>query len=184
VKADIDKAIFRPGAATALAPVVACALLAACVLLAACGAAESPRADADAQAAAFAAMDSVYERFARAYRLGEPDSVLALYADDPLYLPGQGDIRRGRETLRGQFDFLERIREADASAHIGFETVARRASGELAFDVGSYTLEVEQADGSGGPLNRGKFATVWERSEERAWRIRVDSFSPAPPAAE
>lgn len=136
MRAGIGRPIFRPGTAAAMAPLAAFTLLAPFALLAACGAGESQPAEAEAQAAAFAAMDSVYERLARAYRLGEPDSVLALYADDPLYLPGQGDVRRGREALRGQFDFLERIREADATGRIGFETVTRRASGQLAFDVG------------------------------------------------
>lgn len=148
----------------------------------ACGGVGSSAAEAPGKvAAASAAMDSAYERFARAYRLGDPDSVLALYAEDPLYLPGQGDIRRGRQEVRSQFGFLERIREGGGTAQIGFESVARHASGDLAFDVGYYTLQVERADGSAGPPSRGKFTTVWERGADGAWRIRIDSFSPAAP---
>lgn len=170
----------RPGTTgTASRPLAALALLA---VVAACGGADPSGDDAAAEtAAASAAMDSVYERFARAYRLGEPDSVVVLYADAPLYLPARGDIRRGRKALRDEFGFLRAIQERGGTAHISFESVARRASGELAFDVGYYTLRVEQADGTLREPNRGKFTTVWERGPDGRWRIRIDGFSPAPP---
>jgi ketosteroid isomerase-like protein len=159
-------------------------------VLAGCGGGEPSGGDAASNAAAepaaetaaaSAAMDVVYERFARAYRLGEPDSVLALYTDAPLYLPARGDIRRGHGELRRQFDFLRSIRESGGTARISFESVTRRASGDLAYDVGYYTLQVERADGTLREPNRGKFTTVWERGPDGSWRIRIDSFSPAPP---
>lgn len=170
-------------------PVLAGVVVLAAVL-AACDGADPSGGDATSStaeepasetAAASAAMDVVYERFAQAYRLGEPDSVLTLYADAPLYLPARGDIRRGHGELRRQFDFLRSIRESGGTAHISFESVARRASGDLAYDVGYYTLQVERADGTLRPPSRGKFTTVWERDPDGRWRIRIDSFSPAPP---
>lgn len=128
-----------------------------------------------------AAMDAVYERFTRAYRLAEPDSVVALYTDDALYLPAGGDIRRGKETLRGEFGFLDSIRDGGGEALIEFESVDRGASGDLAYDIGHYRLRVERGDGTTTDPSRGKFATVWKRGADGAWRIHVDSFSPAPP---
>lgn len=130
---------------------------------------------------AFAAMDAVYERFTRAYRLGEPDSVVVLYSDDPLYLPGRGGILQGVEALRSQFGFLDAIRSRSATAHISFESVGRGASGDLGWDVGYYTLQVADADGTRSPASRGKFTTVWQRDADGEWRIHVDGFSPAPP---
>ena len=136
---------------------------------------------ADDETAAFAAMDSTYERFARAYRLGSPDSVVALYTDEPLYLPGRGEVVQGKQELRSQFAFLDRIRADSGTARISFESVDRGTSGDLAWDVGYYTLTVEHADGSRSEPSRGKFTTVWLRDDAGAWRIHVDAFSPAPP---
>lgn len=133
----------------------------------------------DPEERAFAAMDAVYERFARAYSLGEPDSVVVLYADNPLYLPGRGPIIEGRESLRTQFGFLERAREQGSTPHISFESVGRGASGDLAWDVGYYTIEIETENGSRLPSNRGKFTTIWQRGTDGQWRILVDGFSPA-----
>lgn len=165
----------RPHRGTAAASLAALAL----VPLLACGPAD-PGADPGHEPI-FAAMDSAYDRFVRAYRLGEPDSVVALYTDTPLYLPGRGSVVEGREGLRSQFDFLERIRADSATAHISFSSVDRGASGDLAWDVGYYTLEVEHPDGSRSDPSRGKFATVWRRDAEGRWRIHIDAFSPAPP---
>lgn len=171
---------LRPIRALALRRFIG-AVLAALALspLVGCGPAD-PAAER-AREPAFAAMDSVYDRFVRAYRLGRPDSVVALYTDTPLYLPGRGSVVEGREGLRSQFSFLERIRADSATAHLSFSSVDRGASGDLAWDVGYYTLEVEQRDGSRSEPSRGKFTTVWRRDAEGRWRIHVDAFSPAPP---
>jgi|GEM_PF-405173 len=127
------------------------------------------------------AIDRQYERFRRAYLLGQPDSVLVLYTDDALYLPAQGDVRRGQAQLRGQFGFLDGIRQRGARAHIRFESIDRDVDGSLAYDIGYYTLRVENADGTMSEPSRGKFTTVWRRGADGVWRIHADSFSPAPP---
>lgn len=129
---------------------------------------------------ASAALDSHYDRFTRAYALAEPDSVVALYTDEALYLPAGGDVRRGKETLRGEFAFLDALREGGGKARIAFESLDRGGSGDLAYDVGYYRIQIEQADGTTEPASRGKFATVWKRGADGKWRIHVDSFSPAP----
>lgn len=134
----------------------------------------------ESRSEAFAAMDSVYRRFIRAYALGEPDSVIVLYTDAPLYLPGSGDIRQGVDELRAEFGFLRGLREAERVPRIQFESIERDASGDLAYDVGYYRLQVELADGSTLPETRGKFTTFWRRGSDGSWRIHVDSFSPAP----
>jgi ketosteroid isomerase-like protein len=154
-------------------PLSLAALLVASALAAHADGQEKPWVDS--------AMNGVYERFARAYRLGLPDSVVVLYTDQPLYLPGQGPVLEGREALRSQFAFLDQLRRNGATAHITFESVARGSSGQIAYDVGYYTIVVEQADGTRRPPNRGKFTTVWRRDAEGLWRIHVDGFSPAPP---
>lgn len=142
--------------------------------------AEPPSLAGESRSEAFAAMDSVYRRFIRAYALGEPDSVIVLYTDAPLYLPGSGDIRQGVDELGAEFGFLRGLREAEGVPRIQFESIERDASGDLAYDVGYYRLQVELADGSTLPETRGKFTTFWRRGSDGSWRIHVDSFSPAP----
>jgi ketosteroid isomerase-like protein len=134
----------------------------------------------DDEARASAAMDSVYARFTRAYALGEPDSVVALYTDRPLYLPARADeVLVGRHALREQFGFLEDVRTSGRTSRIRFESVDRGASGDVGYDIGYYHLHVEEGDGSASPASRGKFVTVWRRGADGRWRIHADGFSPA-----
>lgn len=62
-------------------------LLVCLFLTAACGGAPPASPSTTDAEAVSASMDTVYECFTRAYRLGEVDSVAVLYADAPLYLP-------------------------------------------------------------------------------------------------
>lgn len=147
----------------------------------ACSPAPSPHVQ-DPPAEALAAMDSVYARFARAYALGEPDSVVALYTDTPMYLPaGAQAVLVGRASLREQFGFLTDLRSRGATARITFESVDRGSSGDLGYDVGYYHLQVAEGERPPGPAARGKFVTVWRRGADGRWRIHVDGFSPAGP---
>lgn len=158
--------------------------LAALLVVAACTAPahdgeNAQEAPAD-EARVSAAMDSVYARFTQAYALGEPDSVLALYTDRPLYLPaGADEVLQGREALRTQFGFLADAREAGRTLRIRFESVDRGASAGVGYDIGYYLLHAETVDGSPGPASRGKFVTVWLRGPDGRWRIHADGFSPA-----
>lgn len=159
--------------------------LAALLVVAACAAPgdgdrENPQGAPADEARVSAAMDSVYARFTRAYAVGEPDSVLALYTDRPLYLPARADeVLQGREALRTQFGFLADARAAGRTLRIRFESVDRGASGGVGYDVGYYHLHAETADGALGPASRGKFVTVWLRGPDGRWRIHADGFSPA-----
>lgn len=155
-------------------------LIAAAVLMGCSGTGGVPDIGEDIPSEAFAAMDSVYQRFIRAYELGEPDSVAVLYTDEPFYLPASGDVRRGPDELRGELGFLVALREMGRVPRLRFESIERGASGDLAFDIGYFHLRVELEDGSWLPETRGKFTTVWRRGSEGSWRIHVDGFSPAP----
>lgn len=128
-----------------------------------------------------AAIDSVYHRFSRAYTLLEADSVADLYTEDALYLPATGDVIRGRPAIRANFDnFFRSVGESGSRLRISFVTLDRRTGGDLAYDVGYYTLESGPA-GMIPTVSRGKFTTVWRKGLDGVWRIHVDAFSPAPP---
>ncbi len=157
-------------------------------LLAGCGDGEDGRTRPDAAASDpapedRAAIDSVYHRFSRAYDLLDADSVAGLYTEDALYLPAGGDLIRGRRAIRADFsNFFDELREQDVALRISFSTVDRHLTGDLAYDVGYYTLESAPSGREGSPpvVSRGKFTTVWRKGVDGTWRIHVDAFSPAP----
>lgn len=127
--------------------------------------------------AANQAIDEVYRRFSDAYRQLAADSVGALYTDDALYLPPEGDIVRSRLAITERFKgFFEAVRQQGRSVRITFTSVDRLFTRDLAVDVGYYELVTDSAGRRVGTL-RGKFVTFWRRDPFDTWRIHVDSHS-------
>lgn len=126
-----------------------------------------------------ARLDSVYAVFTRAYAEADVDLLMdSVYAADGFYLPPNSPILRGQENFRGQFEgFLGPMAErGEPGPRISFDIVDRTISGDLAYDIGVYTLRPADApeDAEGG---QGKFIVIWKRGADGQWRIHADGYS-------
>lgn len=126
------------------------------------------------------APDEPYARFAAAYGALDAEQVSRLYTADALYLPPAGDILRGRAAIRERYtQGFQADRERRHTRRITFELVDRVAAGDARNDVGYYTITTTAPDGHQEAF-RGKFVKIWRRDADGVWRIRTDSYSPAP----
>lgn len=150
-------------------------------LLVAC----SPQISSDApndQPVVSGELDAVYAVFTRAYAEADVDLLMdSVYAPDGYYLPPNGAILEGQDAFRGQFEgFLGPIAErGEPGPSISFDIRDRSISGDLAYDIGVYTLRPPDA-AVDAPGNRGKFIVIWKRNAAGDWRIHADGFSPLP----
>lgn len=119
------------------------------------------------------AFDRVYEAFSRAYREGDPAGVTALYAADAFYLAPGDSIARGE--VGRHFAWLSSF-EPGTGPVIEFEIVDRAVAGDLAYDIGYYTIRAPDAPAGSG--SGGKFVVIWKRGADGEWRIHADGFSP------
>ncbi|MGI9039353.1 MAG: YybH family protein [Gemmatimonadota bacterium] len=140
--------------------------------------AESRQGAAATDSATIARLDAVYETFVRAYHEADVDLLMReVYAEDGFYLPPNQPILSGQGEFRQSFaGFLDRFREAgDPGPDISFNIVDRDIEGDLAYDIGIYTLRpAGDAEATG---NRGKFIVIWKRNAAGEWRIHADGFS-------
>lgn len=126
-----------------------------------------------------AELDSVYATFSRAYADADVDLLMdSVYAPDGYYLPPNAPILEGQDAFRGQFEgFLGPIAErGEPGPAISFDIRDRAISGDLAYDIGVYTLRPADA-AADAPGSRGKFIVIWKRDAAGAWRIHADGFS-------
>lgn len=142
--------------------------------LAACTTPPDPDPD---RAAVDQALDSVYAAFSEAYARANVQMLMdRVYAPDAFYLPVGSPILEGQDQFRGQFSFLEPYaRDGLPGPDIAFDIIDRDVDGDLAYDIGIYTID---SGGPGGQPGRGKFLVVWKRNSQGEWRIHADSFSP------
>ena len=150
------------------------ATLAALALVAGCQRAPEPDAS---EAAVGAALDSVYAAMSEAYVRANIQLLMdEVYAEDAYYLPPDYPILHGQDQFRGQFSFLERYAlDNGPGPEISFEIVDREIAGDLAYDIGTYTIRPPGAPADIEP-GQGKFIVVWKRIDGE-WRIWADAFS-------
>ncbi len=93
------------------------------------------------------------------------DQILALYADNSVFMPPNAPLLRGREPLKSFYtDLVSRVTDltlepADIAGH-----------GPIAYESGSYMMNV------GSTRDRGKFLFVLRKIGDK-WRLEYTSWS-------
>lgn len=169
-----------PGGRSRLAPLLAVTATFTAIL-GACDLPYPPWVATEEQAApppAAPALDSVYAAFSRAYASANVQMLMdEVYAPGAYYLSPGLPILEGHDQFRGQFSFLEvYAREGGPGPEISFRIVDRDVDGDLAYDVGIYTIRSPGAPPDAGG-DQGKFVVVWKRNARGEWRIHADSYS-------
>jgi ketosteroid isomerase-like protein len=91
--------------------------------------------------------------------------VIALYADDAVFLPATGSRVTGRAAIR---DLFEKALAANAS-ELHLQSKVTEQSGNLAYDSGDY--EEKMVSGGITRSGRGNYLAVFRREGRNQWRI-------------
>ncbi len=133
----------------------------------------------DAGVKPHAGIDNVYGEFSRAYRELDHTLVGGLYSVDAAYLVPNEAVMTGRDKVTASFkSFFDSVRDGKGRLEISFRILQRRVSGNLAYDVGIYTLTNFDSAGKGG-TGQGKFVVVAVKDKNQ-WRFQVDGYSDLP----
>lgn len=118
------------------------------------------KADVEARAAAFA----------EAYNAGDAAGVAAFYTDDALILPPEGDIVSGGDGIEALWQGAMDAGMAD----FALTPVDVMVAGDAAYDSGTYTATMGEAQAS------GKYLVVWTKGDDGTWMILRDTWNSAP----
>jgi uncharacterized protein (TIGR02246 family) len=102
------------------------------------------------------------------------DAVIAMYADDAVFLPSVGSRITGRAAIR---DLFEKALAANTS-DLKVQSKVTEQSGDLAYDSGEY----EETTTSGGVarLGRGSYLVILRRDGKNQWRIVEHMWTDVP----
>lgn len=112
------------------------------------------------------------EEWARHWNAKELDKLVEVYTADAVYLPPHHAAVHGRDAIR---EFLKGPLQHGVT-DLKFEVTYIKREGELAYDVGRYSMSVPQ-EGGGSKQDRGKYLTVWKRPPGGEWKIVADAWS-------
>lgn len=116
--------------------------------------------------------------WAKHWNAAELEKLTRLYADDAVYMPPHHAAVHGREAIHEYLKGPLRHGVRD----LQYEVTFIKHSGDLAYDVGRFSMTVPQADGT-RRQDRGKYLTVWRHQPNGEWKIVADCWSSDLPPA-
>jgi uncharacterized protein (TIGR02246 family) len=108
--------------------------------------------------------------FVTSFNTGNYDQAAALFAPDGAFMAPHNDPAYGPKSVE---HLLHQFGDAGYQ-DLRLETVRVEASGDLALEVGRYTVAIRQPDGT-IRADRGKYVKAWRRLG--AWLIVADSWN-------
>jgi uncharacterized protein (TIGR02246 family) len=135
----------------------------------------------DSGVAKHVGIDEIYTKFSKAYRELDHAAFMSLYTKDAAYLVPGDNIDIGNTNITDGFKrFFDSVRSKGETLTISFQIVQRKVSGNMAYDVGIYTLRSLKDNKQIGE-GKGKFVVV-AMKEGKAWKFQVDGYSDLPKA--
>jgi len=116
----------------------------------------------------------ISEQWAREWKAKNVNALMALYADDAVFLPATGSRVSGRAAIR---ELFEKALAANTSEVLVHSKVTDQ-SGRLAYDSGEY----DETGTSGGVKRsgRGNYLVVLRRDSQNRWRIVEHMWTDVP----
>lgn len=112
--------------------------------------------------------------FMAVFRAADAGAVTDCYTNDAQLLPANSEPVSGRAAIESFW----RNAMGRGIGSMKLETVEVEGQGDLAVEVGRYTL----AGADGGVLDNGKYVVVWHR-DAGTWKLHRDIWTTSQPAA-
>jgi uncharacterized protein (TIGR02246 family) len=132
-------------------------------------------ATAEAVPAPAAEPAAVSVQWAAVWSAKDLDGLMALYAPEPAFLTTSGERWQGASTIRAHF--AEGL--AEYNPQLTVTSLKSEASGDLAYDSGSYEETTAAVKGGGAIHARGNYLFVFQRQKDGRWKILEQAWTQA-----
>lgn len=102
------------------------------------------------------------------------DKTISFYSDDASALPFNAPIATGKEQIRQVWAHLTSL--PGFALTFGPTKIEVAKSGDLAYDVGTFELKANDAQGNTA-TQVGKYVVVWKKQSDKQWKAILDMFS-------
>src|SRR5882672_474566 len=102
------------------------------------------------------------------------DKTVSFYADDASALPFNAPIANGKDQIRQVWVHLTSL--PGFALSFGPTKIEVAKSGDLAYDVGTFELKTNDAQGN-VTTEVGKYVVVWKKQTDKQWKAIIDMFS-------
>ena len=126
-----------------------------------------------------AAVEQANMKLAEALRQGDAAGMAAVYTEDASLMPNGADLIKGRSGIEVYWASAIQMGVKD----VVLTVVELGGGGEFVYEIGRAVTTV-QPEGMEPIEMAGKYACVWKKMEDGAWKIQLDIWNndaPAPP---
>jgi uncharacterized protein (TIGR02246 family) len=116
-------------------------------------------------------ISQIGQQWARHWNAGDLEKLTQAFAPDAVYMPPHHAAVHGRDAIR---EYLKTPMQHGVG-DLTYEVTYIKHSGDLAYDVGRYSMSVPREGGK--RQDRGKYLTVWRRQPNGEWLIVADTWS-------
>ena len=114
-----------------------------------------------------------------AFNAGDAAGIAALYSENGKLLPPDATQVEGRQAIQNTFQgWID-----DGYTNISFDLLEIEESGELAYEVGNFSVDYPVENGQTATAT-GNYLVVWKREGDGVWRMYRDTWNDSPPPAE
>ncbi len=114
-------------------------------------------------------------KLVEAYNRHDAAAVAALYTDDAKVLPPNNRMVSGKAAIQA---FWKGAMEMGVRS-VALKAVEVRSDGDLAYEVGSVTLNIKPPGGE-ARTQTDKYVIVWKRQADGSWKLAVDIWNSNP----
>jgi uncharacterized protein (TIGR02246 family) len=123
------------------------------------------------------AIEQTDRQWEQAFNRGDAAGVASLYTENGSLLPPNAEIAQGREAIQQSIQGF-----IDAGLkNIAFTTVDVGTSGDLAYEIGRYSLDIQPPGSEQTVTDRGKYVIVARRQSDGSWKLVTDIFNTSQP---
>ena len=117
-------------------------------------------------------------KFAELFKRGDAAGVAALYTPDAYLMPPDAPLMRGTDAIE---TFWRRAMGMGVRAATLETTEVESSGGDLATEIGKFTLDMEMPDGNRAEMV-GKYIVLW-KNVGGVWKLHADIWNGNAPAA-
>ena len=105
---------------------------------------------------------------------GTMDTTMAQYADDPISMPNNGPLLKGKSAIKEYYSKMMGTGFKFLKVHFMTDNVM--AGGPYFFEVGTYTMTMQMGT-MPEMSDEGKYLTVYERGADGKLKIKVETWN-------
>ena len=117
-------------------------------------------------------IEEVNAKYSKAIQDGNLADAVALYTDDAIMVPPDGELVRGKQAIGELYNKLLQM----GMKEIVLTTIEVGGSGGTVYEIGKTRVRI-QPEGQAAMLDSTKYLVIWNRQTDGTWKVHVDIWN-------